>query len=447
MIASGKLGYKTTYSDKTEFGEVANSFNAMSTALEEERGKTDRYIEQLSGLYKVTLSIYDIMEMGQIFRETCLSIANILKVRQTVLFLNDEAHNVFVPHASALPLPEGSQETMRRSLEETIELYQLAGGKPIVVNEGMEGSRYRPLAADLPAGENMMTAWLLTKEKILGALRVSGKEGNFTDEDSKILTILANHMAVAIENAELYRDLQAKMQELRETQEQLIQSAKLAAIGELASNIAHEINNPLTSIVGFTELSKDDDDLDGVRKSLEIIEKEALRAREIVRQLLDFARKKPLQLTEVNINNVIRDVVFFSSSQTRMARVKVFEEYGDVPMTTGDFDQLKQVFLNVITNAVHAMPGGGKITIRTSKQGDYILVSLADTGHGIPSEIRDRIFEPFFTTKKEKGTGLGLSISYRIIQDHGGRIDVESEDGKGTTFLVRLPVKVPAMAS
>jgi two-component system NtrC family sensor kinase len=93
------------------------------------------------------------------------------------------------------------------------------------------------------------------------------------------------------------------------------------------------------------------------------------------------------------------------------------------------------------------MPGGGKITIRTSKQGDYILVSLADTGHGIPSEIRNRIFEPFFTTKKEKGTGLGLSISYRIIQDHGGRIDVESEDGKGTTFLVRLPVKVPAMAS
>jgi two-component system NtrC family sensor kinase len=234
------------------------------------------------------------------------------------------------------------------------------------------------------------------------------------------------------------------MEELRETQEQLIQSAKLAAIGELASNVAHEINNPLTSIIGFAELSKEEDDMEAIRKGLEIIEKESLRARDIVKQLLGFARKKPLQLTEVKINDVAKEVVVLSSSQARMGRVKVIEEYGDVPVTTGDIDQLKQVFLNIITNAVHAMPDGGSITIRTSTLGEYILVSMTDTGHGISNEVRQRIFEPFFTTKKEKGTGLGLSISYRIIQDHGGRIDVESEEGKGTTFIIRLPVKVPA---
>ncbi|HYQ47684.1 MAG TPA: ATP-binding protein, partial [Thermodesulfovibrionales bacterium] len=230
---------------------------------------------------------------------------------------------------------------------------------------------------------------------------------------------------------------------LRQTQEQLIQSAKLAAIGELASNVAHEINNPLTSIIGFTELSKEEDDVNMIRKSLDIIEKESLRARDIVKQLLGFARKKPLQLTEVMINDVLRDVVVLSASQARMARVRISEDYGNVPPTTGDIDQLKQVFLNVITNAVHAMPDGGSLTIKTSMQGEYILLRISDTGHGIPEDIKKRIFEPFFSTKKDKGTGLGLSISYRIIQDHGGRIDVESEEGKGTTFIIRLPVKVP----
>jgi two-component system NtrC family sensor kinase len=289
----------------------------------------------------------------------------------------------------------------------------------------------------------MMAAWLLTKEKMMGVLRVSNKEVNFVEEDAKILIILANHMAVAMENAELYRNLREKMVELRETQEQLVQSAKLAAIGELASNVAHEINNPLTSIIGFTELAREDDDREMIRNSLDIVEKEALRAREIVKQLLGFARKKPLQLTEVMINDVLRDVVVLSSSQARMSKVKISEEYENVPITIGDIDQLKQVFLNIITNAVHAMPHGGTLTIKTSMVGEYIFVTIADTGQGIPQEVRHRIFEPFFSTKKDSGTGLGLSISYRIIQDHGGRIDVESEEGKGTTFIVRLPIRVP----
>jgi signal transduction histidine kinase/HAMP domain-containing protein len=447
MIAAGKLGYKTDYTDDSEFGEVASSFNAMSTALEAEREKTDHYIEQLSGLYKITLSFYDIIEMEQAFQEICLNIADILKVDQVILLLHDDAQKVFVPYASARAMPEGLPQTLRYSLKKVAELFQLSAGDPIVINEGSDFSRYEPFVPNVQSERNMMAAWLVTKEKILGTLRVSGKEGDFTDEDAKILIILTNHMAVAMENAQLYRDLQTKMEELRETQEQLVQSAKFAAIGELASNVAHEINNPLTSIIGFTELSKEEDDIEAIRKSLDIIEKESLRARDIVKQLLGFARKRPLQLTEVKINDVLREVVAFSSSQARMGRAKVTEEYGDVSVTTGDVDQLKQVFLNIITNAIHAMPDGGNISIRTSMLNEYILVSIADTGHGIPSEVRQRIFEPFFTTKKDKGTGLGLSISYRIIQDHGGRIDVESEEGKGTTFIVRLPVKVPTGAA
>ena len=447
MIASGKLGYKAQYGDKTEFGEVANSFNAMSTALHAEHEKIERYIEQLSGLYRVTLSFYDIFEMEQALQETCTDISEILNVQQTILLFFDEGKKIFVPFASAGQMSGGLRAAMQMPFEKVVDLYQKSEGKPIIINDTGHVEQFSALVPEEEHERNMMLAWLLTKEKILGAIRVSDKEGYFTEEDSKILIILANHMAVAMENADLYRNLENKMAELRETQEQLIQSAKLAAIGELASNIAHEINNPLTSIIGFAELSKEDDDIESIRKSLDIIEKESLRARDIVKQLLGFARKKPLHLTEVNINAVVQEVVAFSSSQARMGKVKVTEEYSDIPMTTGDVDQLKQVFLNIITNGIHAMPDGGDFAIRTFSHGEYILVSFSDNGHGISSEVMNRIFEPFFSTKKEQGTGLGLSISYRIIQDHGGRIDVESEPGKGTTFTVRLPQKLPGKSA
>lgn len=438
MIAAGKLGHKTGYKDKTEFGEVADSFNAMSTALQTEHDKTEHYIEQLSGLYKVTLSFYDIYEIEQSFQEICANISEILKVNQTILLLFDEKQKTFAPVASAGPASAGLWAAMQMPLEKVFDLYQKSEGQPVIINEAGHVELFSALVPE-EHERNVMLAWLLTKEKILGAIRVSGKNGYFTDEDSKILIILAKHMAVAMENADLYRNLQNKLAELRQTQEQLIQSAKLAAIGELVSNVAHEINNPLTSIIGFAELSKEDDDIESIRRSLDIIEKESFRARDIVKQLLGFVRKKPLHLTDVNVNAVVKEVVAFSSSQTRMGKIKVTGEYGDIPMTTGDVDQLKQVFLNIITNAIHAMPDGGVIAIRTFTLGEHILLSFSDNGHGMSGEVRHRIFEPFFSTKKEKGTGLGLSISYRIIQDHFGSIEVESEPGKGATFTVRLP--------
>ncbi len=246
------------------------------------------------------------------------------------------------------------------------------------------------------------------------------------------------------EFGELARNFNSMSERLKEEQEQLIQSAKLAAIGELASNVAHEINNPLTSIIGFTELLKDERDVGAIRSRLEIIEKESMRAREIVRELLHFARKRPLQLTALDVNQTLKDVIPLIESQAKMSRVELQEEYAELPQTMGDTNQLKQVFINIINNAISAMPEGGRLKMSTSRQGEFILARFSDTGHGIPEEIRQRIFEPFYTTKKDKGTGLGLSISYRIIQQHGGRIDVESMEGNGSTFTVRLPIKSPA---
>ncbi len=441
MIASGHLGYKTSYQDKTEFGELANSFNAMSTALKGEREKIDGYIEQLSGLYNITLSFYKIAEMEVAYKEICKHVADLMKVRQCILILYDDARQMFMPRTSAYGMGEDEVRMLSVSRSKMEELFSVSNGLPIVLNDRGNPGRFDPLISDTLRERTLLVAWLQRKGEILGAIRVADKEGRFTDEDAKLLTILANHMAVAMENARLYRSLQRQMAELKETQEQLIQSAKLAAIGELASNVAHEINNPLTSIIGFTELLKDESDITIIRSRLEIIEKESMRARDIVRELLHFARKRPLQLTPINMNQALKDVIPLVESQARMNHVELVEEYGDVPETVGDSNQLKQVFINIINNAVSAMQDGGKLALNTGRQGEYVIIRFNDTGHGIPKDVLQRIFEPFYTTKKDKGTGLGLSVSYRIVQEHGGRIDVESVWGRGSTFTVKIPVR------
>ncbi len=243
------------------------------------------------------------------------------------------------------------------------------------------------------------------------------------------------------EFGELARNFNAMSERLKEEREHLIQSTKLAAIGELASNVAHEINNPLTSIIGFTELIKDENDIKVIKNHLGIVEKESRRARDIVRELLRFAKRRPLQLSEADINSVIRDTIPLVEAEAKGCGVQLVEEYGDLPRTMGDPNQLKQVFINIINNAIAAMGRGGKLMIGTSCTMGDILVEFKDTGPGIPKEVIPRIFEPFFTTKKDKGTGLGLSVSYRIVQDHGGRIEVSSVEGHGSIFTVRLPVR------
>jgi len=232
--------------------------------------------------------------------------------------------------------------------------------------------------------------------------------------------------------------------DLRRFQVQLIQSAKLAAIGELASNVAHEINNPLTSILGYAGLIKAETDPTIMKEELEIIEKEALRAREIIRNLLDFARQTPLKMEEADINNILKTVLALTRSQARASNIEVIENLKEgLPKISIDINQIKQVFINIINNAISAMPKGGRLSISTDiENGDgFIKIDFSDTGIGIPEENLPRIFEPFFTTKEAiSGTGLGLSISYGIVERHRGKIEVKSKVGVGSTFTVKLPI-------
>jgi signal transduction histidine kinase/CheY-like chemotaxis protein len=270
------------------------------------------------------------------------------------------------------------------------------------------------------------------------------EQHRFTTDELRLAEGIALQAAVAAENSRLYEGVKAQMAELKRTQAQLIQSTKLAAIGELAANIAHEINNPLTSVLGFASyLAERVPTGEPMREELELIQEEAGRARDIVRDLLHFSRQREFvpQMTDINV--VLEQTLVMVRRQGALDAITLVEKYASgLPPVEVDVPRIKQVFLNLINNAVYVMKDGGTLTVRSSVVGETVQVEVIDTGTGIPPEHLDRIFEPFFTTKPDvSGTGLGLSVSLGIVQSHGGTIEVKSEVGRGSTFIVKLPAK------
>ena len=252
---------------------------------------------------------------------------------------------------------------------------------------------------------------------------------------------LSNEMGEVIGSVNVTRDI---TQEKR-IQEQLIMTDRLASIGELSSGIAHELNNPLTSVIGFSQLLMEGDVPANMKEELGIIYNEAQRAAVIVKNLLTFARKHAPVKQLSQINAVVEDVLHLRSYEQKVNNIEVEKRLAyDLPEIMMDHFQMQQVFLNIIVNAEAAMLEGhhkGKLTITTEKSEHIITITFTDDGPGISSENLKRIFDPFFTTKEVgKGTGLGLSICHGIITEHGGEIYARSENGQGTTFVVELPL-------
>jgi two-component system, NtrC family, sensor kinase len=238
-----------------------------------------------------------------------------------------------------------------------------------------------------------------------------------------------------------HRELQISHSELEQAHKHLFRTEKLASIGQLAAGVAHEINNPLGTITIYAHLLQKGMETDDPRREdISLIISEASRAKDIVQGLLSFARETKLRTGPMNINDIITDVLGLVVNQSLFHNITIKESlYQDLPTIVADETQIKQVFLNIILNAAQAMEGNGELTITTTQEGNQVKVRIADTGPGIPPEIMGKLFSPFFTTK-EKGTGLGLAIVYGIIERHLGKVDVETELGKGTAFILSLPI-------
>jgi two-component system NtrC family sensor kinase len=241
----------------------------------------------------------------------------------------------------------------------------------------------------------------------------------------------------------LEKKVNERAEEMKKIHSQLFRSEKLASLGKLAAGVAHEINNPLTGILTNSSLLLEDLEMDDPRREdVDVMVKETMRCREIVKRLLDFAKQSKPQKRLANINALIENIILLVRNQTSFRNITIEKQLtDDIPDVLVDPDQIQQVFINIILNAAEAMTKGGTLKIRSTLTSDRqsIVVSFADTGAGIPEPVRERIFDPFYTTK-EHGTGLGLSISYGIIEQHGGTIAVDSVVGKGSTFTIQLPV-------
>jgi two-component system NtrC family sensor kinase len=258
----------------------------------------------------------------------------------------------------------------------------------------------------------------------------------FLEEERSLIDMVAREIGIHIERSEA-EDANVRLRD------QLRHADRLATLGQLAAGVAHEINEPLANILGFAQLAKKTPNVPTQTVGdLDKIEECCLHAREVIRKLLTFARQMPPAKTEIDLNQIVSDGLFFLESRCAKSGIEVVRKLDPtLPTISADASQLHQVLVNLVVNAIQAMPEGGTLTIETHACGDFVCLVVHDTGVGMTPEVKQNIFTPFFTTKDvNEGTGLGLAVVDGIVASHGGTIQVQSDDGRGARFEIRLPV-------
>jgi signal transduction histidine kinase len=458
--------------DKYHVAALETLADQLAIAIENARlyDEINQRVQTLKSLNEIGQAITSTLDLRKTLTLITDHTTRLMEVAAASVVLRDDDNGeVWFAAASG----EGSKSVigLRMALGQGIAGWVAAEGEPVIVPDVYTDQRFFA-NVDTQSGfttRSILCVPLQTKGRTIGALEVMNKKaGVFNKEDLAMLQALAIPAATAIENAQLYEEQTTTIKSLAETQNQLIQSAKLAAVGELAAGVAHEINNPLTTIIGLASLLLDSLDFTSANREsfedLHLINQEARRARDIVRSLLDFARADTPKPRPTDFNQLIEEAIFLVYTKSVSQKISLRREFSDLPEIFLDSNQIKQVMVNLLNNAVQVMleseshpailtvvtslssrpaPANGE-NRRTSETQPVVICKISDTGKGIKPEHLNKIFDPFFTTKEVgKGTGLGLSISYGIVEKHGGAISVESIFGQGSTFTVTLPVTIP----
>ncbi len=429
------------------------------TRLREEAEGRARSLGLIHEVVQQVIGLNDKKEVAFIAADL---VARYFKYELAIILLKDDDGNFSIQgiggtHAEVLKGALGDGDLLRK---EGITGRVSQTGESILVHDTKQNPLYQSIKGWEARSE--LCVALKDGETILGIVDLESREANaFTHNDMIAMESLAGILASVVTSANQYQVLQETISQLRETESELnarivaqraaenklLQAAKLAAVGEMSAGIAHELNNPLTTVTGFSELMLSDlDETFPFRSELEMVLREARRASGVVRRLLDFSRQGERTRTRANLNEVVDDVIALTRHLIKTNNVSLQVELDNsLPWVFIDPNQMKQVLLNLIHNALQAMPEGGSLFVNTCAaardERDGVVMSVRDSGLGIKPEDQARVFEPFFTTKGDRGgTGLGLSVTYGIVTDHGGTIDITSELGKGSTFAVWLPL-------
>lgn len=282
---------------------------------------------------------------------------------------------------------------------------------------------------------------IIINRKKYGVVSVAYRKKNpkyaFLPEERKLLLAVARELSFIVQRYLAEEDKQRLKLQLQHVE-------RLAFVGELTAGIAHELNEPLGRILGFAQLIRKGGPLNAQQEAdMERILKASLYTREIIKKLMIFSRQMPQQITAVNLNETVSNILYFMDAPYYSGDMKIIQKlHPDLPVIRADAVQMSQVLVNLLTNSIHAMPEGGEIVISTGMKKGFVRLVVKDNGIGMTPEVKSKIFEPFFTTKPVgQGTGLGLSVVEGIVTSHGGKINVSSTPGKGSQFEVLLPVR------
>ncbi|MBN1875139.1 MAG: response regulator [Anaerolineae bacterium] len=395
--------------------------------------------EELAALDEINRSISSSLNLDQVLVAALEGLERLLASYAVAVVLNDEETQSWVVRTARSP--QGTWLEGRVIPIDDTALSSALETEVLTLQKNVVGSYWnQALAVD---ALDILSAPLIKGEECVGVLLVLNlsRTGSLGEDSISLVEHIAATVAVAVQNAQLYQELEAFAEEVERSQNQLIQAEKMAAVGRLAASLAHEINNPLQAIQNSLHLALHPAlDEEKRRGFLEMAQQEVGRLVQIVRRMLDFYRPSSA-MQALELNRPLEDALAIASKRLQQSHIQVIARIGDtLPKVLGAPNQLTQVFLNIIINAIEAMPNGGTLWVGAAYHAErkQLVAAFRDSGTGISPEIREHLFEPFHTSKST-GTGLGLAISYGIVERHRGIIEVESPDGGGATFIVRLP--------
>ncbi len=439
---------------------TAQMGEAFGRMLEDLRGSTERLedlVFKLSTLNEVVELAARVPQLNDLLSLVLERTMRTVRAGIGSIMLLDHERQV-LRVVAARGLPDGVVGSAEVRVGEGIAGKVVQMGEPVLVEDIAADPRFGKANQPKYGSGAFMCLPVRVEDRIIGVVNLAKSAGAapspaFSPTDLQFLNTLMTHIAYAVDNARLLQEarlstnrLRSAMEDIRTTQTRVVEGETLRAMGQMASGMAHHVNNLLAVISGRTQLLLTRNPAAETRRPLEIIQRATFDAAEVVRRVLGFASMQPRPVAApIDLNELVREVVELTrprwrdEAQMRSLTIDVSLELGDIARVAGEAPALREVVMNLIFNALDALPQGGHIRVKTWGGDDWVFCAVADDGVGMNDEVRRRALEPFFTTKGPQGTGLGLSVANSIVQRHGGELSLRPNDGQGTVITLRLP--------